>query len=100
VVAAPWKKLIVYEGGSHVVGIGPMVDDTALTEFLIHFNYSPQMGVLYDRLLAGWRELGTGVFAHYSDIYAPTKWGSWGALRWPGDSTPRWDALLRAMGDG
>lgn len=86
--------LIMYEGGSHVVGIGPQVEDAELTAFFHHFNYSPEMGALYETLLAGWKAVGGQLFNAYSDVYAPTKWGSWGALRHLADENPRWDALV------
>ncbi len=86
--------LIMYEGGSHVVGIGPaMVDDVELTAFLTHFNYSPEMGALYRELIAGWHAMGGTLFNVYADVYKPTKWGSWGALRYLSDDNPRWQAL-------
>lgn len=86
--------LIMYEGGSHVVGIGAQVDNDALTAFMQHFNYSAEMGALYDRLLAGWQAVGGQLFNAYSDVYAPSKWGSWGGLRHLDDANPRWDALV------
>ncbi|OED50631.1 hypothetical protein AB838_01605 [Rhodobacteraceae bacterium (ex Bugula neritina AB1)] len=86
-------ELIMYEGGSHVVGIGPMVNDEALTGFFTHFNYSPEMGALYQELLAGWQAVGGSLFNAYADVAAPGKWGSWGALRTLSDRNPRWDAL-------
>ncbi|WP_278921413.1 MULTISPECIES: hypothetical protein [Pseudophaeobacter] len=85
--------LIMYEGGSHVVGIGPMVEDALLTGFFTHFNYTPQMGALYAQLLARWQELGGSLFTAYADVSVPGKWGSWGALRSLSDSNPRWSAL-------
>lgn len=87
-------ELIMYEGGSHIVGIGPQVDDARLTDFFQHFNYTPQMGTLYIALLEGWTEAGGRLFNAYADIYVPTKWGSWGALRHLDDANPRWDALV------
>ncbi|EDZ48133.1 conserved hypothetical protein [Rhodobacterales bacterium Y4I] len=86
-------EMIMYEGGSHVTGIGPMVEDDALTGFFTHFNYTPEMGALYRELLAGWRALGGSLFTAYADVGVPGKWGSWGALRTLGDANPRWDAL-------
>ncbi len=86
--------LVMYEGGSHVVGIGPQVEDADLTAFLHDFNYSAEMGALYTTLLEGWQAVGGQLFNAYSDIYAPTKWGSWGALRHLDDENPRWDALV------
>ncbi|MEP2202764.1 MAG: hypothetical protein ABJI65_07825, partial [Tateyamaria sp.] len=86
--------LIVYEGGTHIVGIGPQVDNAELTAFMQHFNYSPEMGRIYRLLLRAWGDLGGGLFAAYNDVYAPTKWGSWGGLRHLDDHNPRWDALI------
>lgn len=86
-------EMIMYEGGSHVTGIGPMVEDDALTGFFTHFNYTPEMGALYRELLAGWRALGGSLFTAYADVGVPGKWGSWGALRTLSDANPRWDAL-------
>ncbi|MFW8635522.1 hypothetical protein [Cribrihabitans pelagius] len=85
--------LIIYEGGSHVVGIGPIVEDAALTGFFSHLNYSREMGTLYRALLAGWAELGGQLFTAYADVGVPGKWGSWGSLRTLSDDNPRWDAL-------
>lgn len=90
-------ELVTYEGGSHVVGIGPMAEDAELTAFFTHFNYTPEMGALYARLLDGWAALGGGAFAAYNDVYAPSRWGSWGAQRWLGDANPRWQALRDAL---
>ncbi len=86
--------MIMYEGGTHIVGIGTQVDDERLTDFFQHFNYSPQMGALYSALMDGWTAAGGHMFNAYADIYVPTKWGSWGALRHLDDSNPRWDALV------
>lgn len=86
--------LIMYEGGSHVVGLGPMVDDAEITEFLIHFNYTPEMAALYTELINGWHRLGGTLFNVFADVYKPTKWGSWGTLRYLSDDNPRWDAVV------
>jgi hypothetical protein len=89
-------RLVMYEGGTHVVGHGAVVENDALTEFYVGFNYSPQMGALYDELLTGWTAAGGTLFNAFVDVAAPSKWGSWGALRHLDDTTPRWDALMRA----
>lgn len=85
--------LIMYEGGSHVVGHGPMVDDAELTAFLIHLSYAPEMGELYRDLINGWFAAGGTLFTAYADVYPPNKWGSWGHLRHLGDDNPRWQTL-------
>jgi len=89
--------LIMYEGGSHLTGIGPMADDAELTEFFIQMNYTPEMAALYGDLIAGWQGLGGRLFNAYNDVYSPTKWGSWGARRHLGDDNPRWRALVAAQ---
>ena len=85
--------LVMYEGGSHVVGVGSWTNDETLTEFFTHLNYTPEMGALYEELLAGWREAGGTLFNAFVDVAPPSKWGSWGALRHLDDENPRWDAL-------
>ncbi|WIY23442.1 hypothetical protein [Parasedimentitalea psychrophila] len=96
IAAAQGLDLIMYEGGSHVVGIGPMVEDKALTGFFTHLNYTPEMGALYAELLAGWQALGGQMFTAYVDVATPAKWGSWGTLRSLDDNNPRWNALVEA----
>jgi len=86
-------KLVMYEGGSHVVGLGGAVDDQALTDFFIALNYSPQMGDLYTGLLQGWARVSPEPFNAFVDVTRPLKWGSWGALRHLTDDNPRWQAL-------
>ena len=90
-------ELIIYEGGSHVVGVGEAVNTEALTEFFLHLNYSPEMALVYEELLAGWQAADTGVFVAFNDVMAPSKWGSWGALRHLSDDNPRWNSLEAAQ---
>ncbi|WP_298857708.1 hypothetical protein [uncultured Sulfitobacter sp.] len=90
-------ELIMYEGGTHIVGIGAQVDDDRLAAFFQHLNYTAEMGQLYKGLMAGWTASGGRLFNAYADVYVPTKWGSWGALRHLDDSNPRWDALVAAQ---
>lgn len=86
-------ELIMYEGGTHVVGLGEWMEHEALNEFFIHLNYTEAMGRLYDELLKAWTDTGGTTFTAYFDIGRPGKWGSWGALRHIDDSNPRWSSL-------
>lgn len=87
-------ELIMYEGGTHVVATaGRLLEDAEVTAFFHHLNYSAHMGRLYGLLQEGWARLSAAPFNAFVDVYAPTKWGSWGALRHLGDANPRWDAL-------
>ena len=88
-------KLMMYEGGSHVVGYGKQTEDEALTDFFTHLNFTPEMGALYSELIAGWQLQSDAPFNAFVDVYRPGKWGSWGALRHLGDDNPRWQALAK-----
>ena len=83
----------MYEGGTHVVASPEWRENTELTDFLSHLNYTPEMADLYEMLLDGWREVGGGPFNAFVDVAGPSKWGSWGALRHLDDANPRWEAL-------
>ncbi len=89
-------RLVMYEGGTHLVGLGRWVDEPALTDFFIHMNFTPEMGALYRDLIAGWHRFTPEPFMNFGDVFAPSKWGSWGALRHLADDNPRWQALIAA----
>lgn len=93
VAARHGLQLVMYEGGSHVVGVGPPMNNNTLTEFFVALNYSAEMGGLYQELLQGWKDAGGTLFNAYTDLGRPGKWGSWGALRYLEDHTPRHTAL-------
>ncbi len=96
VAAAHDLQLVMYEGGTHLAGVGPVVDDDALTAFFTDYSYSADMGALYAEMIAGWQAAGGTLFMGFVDVAAPSKWGSWGALRHLDDVNPRWDALMAA----
>jgi hypothetical protein len=85
--------LMMYEGGTHVVANGSLLDDAEANDFFQHLNYAPQMGMLYENLQEGWATLTPAPFNAFVDVYTPNKWGSWGGLRHLGDDNPRWQAL-------
>ena len=87
--------LVMYEGGTHVVGFGAQMEDAELTTFFSQLNYTPEMGALYGELLAGWSLISDQPFNAFVDVYSPGKWGSWGALRHLGDDSPRGHALAK-----
>jgi len=95
VAAKHGLALVMYEGGTHVVGYGPAVDNQGVTDFFMELNYADGMGALYGDLLAGWARVSDQPFNAFVDVYRPNKWGSWGALRHLGDANPRWDTLAK-----
>lgn len=94
--------LIMYEGGSHLVGHGASQLDEALTEFFSFANYAPEMAGLYDTLISGFTRAGGSLVNVFVDVSAPSKWGSWGTWRYLGDINPRAKRLMRwnATGSG
>lgn len=85
--------LIMYEGGTHVVGIGDRLEDQELAAFFSVLNYSEEMGLLYAELMDGWKASGGTLFNAFTDVYPAGRWGSWGALRHLDDDNPRWNAI-------
>ncbi|MBZ0129753.1 MAG: calcium-binding protein [Rhodobacteraceae bacterium] len=93
VAARHGLRLVMYEGGTHVTGLGAVIADDEATAFFTNLNYSPAMARLYQTLLTGWRAAGGTQFNAYVDIGRPSKWGSWGAIRHLDDTNPRADVL-------
>jgi hypothetical protein len=86
--------LIIYEGGSHVVGLNDWTGNDRLTSFFTTFNYDPGVAAIYDEILTAWHAAGGTLFNAFVDVQAPSRWGSWGHLRHLDDSNPRWDVLM------
>jgi hypothetical protein len=92
-------RLIAYEGGQHLVGVGEASLNDELTELLSRANRETQMGTLYSRYLEGWESEGGGLFMHFTDIGSYGRFGSWGALERVGQvSSPKYDALRSYAG--
>lgn len=92
-------QMIMYEGGTHIVGLGPVQEDPELSAFFQAFNYSSEMGTLYSHLMSEWAKVTDGPFNQYTDVSQSSKWGSWGSQRYYGDDNPRWQTI-RAFRDG
>ena len=79
-------RLIAYEGGQHLGGQGNsplggrLENDLEFQDLMIAANRDPRMHNLYQAYFKQWAEIvgGNGVFAHFSFIGQPSKWGSWG----------------------
>lgn len=95
VAAAHGLQMVMYEGGTHLVGVGVNAHDQLLSEFFIFVNQSAEMGQLYAELMQGWLEAGGTLFNAFVDVGAAGWWGSWGAMQHLDDSeSPRWAALV------
>ena len=85
--------LVMYEGGTHIVGLEEATNNDELTEFFNHLNYTPEVADIYRDALAGWRRAGGTMFNAFVDVASASKWGSWGAMRNLQDENPRFAAL-------
>ena len=89
--------LISYEGGQHLMGVGPSAEDTIINGLFDEANRSARMKPIYARYLKGWKDSGAGLFMHFNDVMRPTKYGRWGSLETmsqPRDQAPKYDALM------
>lgn len=88
-------KLLCYEAGQHLVGVGGGENNTALTQLLSAANRHPRMGALYTKYLDAWRDLGGGLMCVFSSVGASSKWGSWCLLEGADEtSSPKFDAVM------
>lgn len=88
-------KLLCYEAGQHLVGVGGGENSEALTKLLIAANHHPRMGAIYTRYLDAWRDAGGDLMCIFSSIATSSKWGSWGLLEGADETrSPKFDAVM------
>lgn len=88
--------MIAYEGGSHMVGVGLVVDNDRITQLFTSANRAPEMKPLYLDYLQQWKDMGGGLFMQFVNTGGYSKWGSWGASEYLGQplsEAPKADAL-------
>lgn len=90
-------KLVAYEGGQHLVGIGEAVHNDQLTEILMKANRTERMGQVYTKYFDAWEEAGGDLFCVWVSISSWSKWGSWGLAEYADDdpnSIPKYKTTL------
>ncbi len=92
--------LVMYEGGSHVTGVGEWANNDTLGDYFAAFSTSEELGALYGDLTDEWKAVGGRGFNAFNDVGKSSKWGSWGHLRHLWDETPRHSALAKYNEDG
>ncbi|MBS1715373.1 MAG: hypothetical protein JST30_13670 [Armatimonadetes bacterium] len=75
-------RLLAYEGGQHLAGLGPAQDDAALNTLFDDANRSPKMEATYLQALKRWRKSGGSLFMHFTDCAPNSKYGRWGSLEY------------------
>ena len=75
-------QLVAYEGGQHLVGVGGAENNEKLAQLFFAANRHPRMYDLYRKHLKHWSDAGGGLYAVFSNVSQPSKWGSWGTLEY------------------
>ena len=90
-------RLLAYEGGQSLTGIGNVQNDSAITQLFTQANRSTQMGAVYGNYLNSWSTLTSGdLFMHYNAMGAYGIYGSWGILENMNQTTsPKLDAVIQ-----
>jgi hypothetical protein len=71
--------LVAYEGGQHLVALGPAAEDAALVAAIGEANRSPRMGALYERYLEGFLAASPGSLMNlFTLVDESSKYGAWG----------------------
>ena len=96
-------KLVAYEGGQHLVGHGGAENNAKLMELFHAANRDPRMGQLYQEHLTNWFAAGGDLYAIFSSVSSPSKWGSWGLTEYlgqPASEAPKYQAVLAFAKEG
>ena len=75
-------KLLAYEGGQHMVGVGGGENNDTMTRLFHAANAHPRMGQIYDTYYKAWAEAGGDLFCYFTSVSKWSKWGSWGILQY------------------
>ena len=93
-------RLLAYDGGQHMGGVGAAESDAVLNALFDNFNRDPLIKQLYLDYLAIWKREGGELFVHFNDVSRYTKFGRWGALEYvaqPRSESPKFDGLMTFM---
>ncbi len=90
-------RLIAYEGGQHLVGIGGFRFNSTCNSIFDGVNADARMGTLYGDYLTAWKQNGD-VFTHFYNAGRWGPFGRWGALEFQDQSpasSPKYTALTQ-----
>lgn len=94
-------RLLGYEGGQHLVTLGPQRRNERFVQLLIEANRNPGMYALYREYLAMWKtETDDSLLCLYYSAGTPSEIGSWGLREYEGQppaEAPKYRAVLDAL---
>ena len=91
-------KLLAYEGGQHMVGVGGGENNETMTRLFHAANADARMGQIYTKYYAAWTAAGGDLFCYFSSVGRWSKWGSWGVMQHYDDDpakSPKYMATMR-----
>jgi len=90
-------KLIAYEAGQHMVGVGGAENNEAITRLFHAANRHPRMGQVYDLYYKAWERAGGDLLCHFSSVAKWSKWGSWGLIEYYDENPARSPKFVSTM---
>jgi hypothetical protein len=91
-------KLVAYEGGQHMVGVGGVENNETITRLLHAANRHARMGQVYQKYYDAWTAEGGDLFCYFSSTGSWSKWGSWGLLEWFDEDPAKSPKFMATMG--
>lgn len=90
-------KLIAYEAGQHMVGVGGVENNDKITKLLHEANRHPRMGKIYEKYYAAWQKEGGDLLCYFSSVGRWSKWGSWGILEYADEGPTKSPKFMSTM---
>jgi hypothetical protein len=94
-------QLLGYEGGQHLVAIGPQRKNQQLGQLLLQANRHPGMYDLYRDYLSMWQAETDGqLMCLFYSVGEPSKSGAWGLMEYEGQpltEAPKYRAVVDAL---
>jgi len=90
-------KLVCYEAGQHMVGVGGVENNQLITALLQAANRHPRMGEIYRKYYAAWVKEGGDLLCYFSSVGRWSKWGSWGIMEYYDDDPAKSPKFIATM---
>lgn len=91
-------KLVAYEAGQHLVGVGGGENNEKLNDLFYRANADVRMGDIYTKSLMAWAQIGGDLTCSYHSVGTWSRWGSWGLLQRYDDviaNSPKFKATIQ-----
>lgn len=90
-------KLVAYEAGQHLVGVGGGENNETMTRLFQAANRHPRMGALYTKYLDTWAATGGDLMCIFSSTGRWSKWGSWGLAEYYDSKSTEYPKLAATL---